>query len=293
MTLSVFRPMTGLLLLAISIGCQVNPETGRNQLVVLSTSRAIELGEKAVPDFLKDNGGEVPSSAVQQYVSSLGHKLAQQSKGPKLPWQFHVLDSAQLNAFALPGGKVCISRGLLSKLDNEAQLAGVLGHEIGHVRAKHINDQMARRQVIGMAAIAVGVASQSSDEKWLRTLGVGVSVGGTLYLLKFSREAEHEADQLGVRYMAACGYNPMAQVQVMQLLQEESSKSGRQLQLLSTHPLPKQRVKQLRAFIKDQFPNYATNEQFGYHREPFHQAVISSLEKLPPPKHAPKGKGKP
>ena len=288
MTSRTFKPIAGLLLLAVALGCQINPETGRNQLVVLSTSKEIELGEKAAPDFLKDNGGEVPSEPVRQYVSALGHKLAQQSKGPQLPWQFYVLDSAQLNAFALPGGKVFISRSLLSKLDNEAQLAGVLGHEIGHVRAKHINDQMARQQAIGIAAVAVGVASQTSDEEWLRVLGVGVGVGGTLYVLKFSRGAEHEADELGVRYMAGSGYNPWAQVQVMQVLQKASGQSGRQLQLLSTHPLPEARVKQLRTHIKEQFPDYATSEQFGYYQEPFHRMVLANLADLPPPKHAPK-----
>jgi len=123
----------------------------------------------------------------RQYVADLVLQLADVSHKPDLPWEANVVDSAVVNAFALPGGKVFVTRGLLELLDNEAELAGVMGHEIAHVTAEHIGQQMAQAIGIQVLGIGLGMAGSVSDSDWLRALGVGSQVGGSLYLLRFSR----------------------------------------------------------------------------------------------------------
>ena len=137
----------------ISSGCSTNLATGQSQLNFISTQREIAIGSEASPKFLEEYGGEIPSTKIKQYVSDLGQRLAAQSERPELPWEFHVIDSQVINAFALPGGKVFISRGLMAKMTNEAQLAGVLGHEIGHVTAQHVGQRMTQGLIVqGVAA---------------------------------------------------------------------------------------------------------------------------------------------
>jgi len=285
------RLIAVLILGLIGPGCQTNPATGKKQLNMLSPQREIAMGSEASPKFIKAYGGEIPSEPILAYVRGIGHRLAEVSERPELPWEFHVVDSAVINAFALPGGKVFISRGLLVKLNSEAQLAGVLGHEVGHVTAKHINDRMAQALGWGIAGAAIGAAGQTSDQTWLKGLGIGVGVGGTVYQLKFSRSQESQADELGVRYMTRLGYNPVAQIQVMKVLKKEAG-SGNQPEFLSTHPYPDTRIKRLRKLIKKKYPKYKNPAAYTFNFEPFKQNVLEPLKKLPPPKHDPNSKNK-
>ncbi len=222
-----------------------------------------------------------------QYVRDLGQKLAAKSERAQLPWEFHVVDSAAINAFALPGGKVFITRGLLAKMENEAQLAGVLGHEIGHVTAEHVDQQMGRQVAFNLGLVALGTAAEQGDSDWLKALGVGAQVGGSLYLLKFSRSQEYQADELGLRYMTRAGYNPVGQVQVMEILKRESAESGRPIEFLSTHPLPSSRIDRLKNLIHEKYPQYDEPGKYVFGRDQFQNVVMDSLKKLPPPKHDP------
>lgn len=270
---------------AAATGCSTNPATGRSQFNVISDQREAELGAQSAPIFLKEYGGDVPSTAILQYVSDLGHRLAAVSERPNLPWEFHVLDSETINAFALPGGKVFISRGLLQELDSEAQLAGVLGHEVGHVTAQHIGQQMSRALGFQIGMIALGVAAQQTDEDWLRTLGIGAQAGGALYLLKFGRDQELQADALGVRYMTRLGYNPVAQLQVMQVLQGASSGQARSMEILSTHPLPQTRIDRLEKLIRKKYPDYDDPAAYTFEFDRFNNTVLRELSDLHPPRH--------
>jgi predicted Zn-dependent protease len=269
----------------ILTGCSTNPATGKTQLNVLGAEQEVAIGTQATPEFIRDYGGEVPSESIRRYVADLGHRLAAVSERPGLPWEFHVLDSKDVNAFALPGGKVFITRQLLSLLDNEAQLAGVLGHEIGHVTAQHAGQKMTQALLIQGAAIGFGVAGDYQDEDWLRVLGVGTQIGGTVYLLKFSRDQEDQADKLGVRYMARLGYNPVGQLQVMQVLEREAATKPHPPQFLSTHPLPKDRIKKLDQLIRERYPDYQDPSRYRFNFDAYKAAVIEPLKTLPPPKH--------
>jgi len=265
--------------------CSTNPATGQKQFNVLSTQEEIAIGNEAAPQFISDYGGPIPDEGIRNYVSELGHRLAALSERPDLPWEFHVVDSSVINAFALPGGKVFMSRGLMAEMTNEAQLAGVLGHEIGHVTAQHIGQQMSQRMVVSGVLIGLGVAAQASEEDWVKVLGAGAGAGGTLYLLSFGRDQEIQADTLGVRYMAKAGYNPVGQLQVMEILAKASGGGAGQLEILSTHPLPKTRISHLEKELEQSYPEFRNPDAYRFGFESFEQNILKPMSKLPPPKH--------
>lgn len=270
-------------------GCTTNSATGRSQLLGLSRDREIALGAEAAPQFLGQNGGEVPSDEILNYVRGIGRQLAStvEPEYRDLPWEFHVLDSAQINAFALPGGKVFFSRGLMEQMSNEAQLAAVLGHEVGHVTARHISEKMGQTLAVQIAAAAIGVAGAVSDEDMLKVLGVGAQAGGGLYLLKFGRDQESEADALGTRYMAANGWSPVGMLQVMEIL-GNASKGNKSWEMLATHPHPETRFGRVEEIIKRDYPNYSDPAAYRFNQDRFQNIVMANLKRLKAPKHGTK-----
>ncbi|NJL32486.1 MAG: M48 family metalloprotease [Phycisphaerales bacterium] len=276
--------VVALLLLLLVSGCQINPATGQRQFNVLGEASEIRLGSEAEPEFLRDYGGPIPSAGIRAYVSNIGRELANESERASLPWEFHVVDSSVINAFALPGGKVFVTRGLLSKFTSEAELAGVLGHEIGHVTAQHQGQQISRQLVLSGIMIGIGVAAETQDEDWLKVLGVGSQVGGTLYLLKFGRDQETQADELGVRYMTRLGYNPVALIKVMELFRAEQGAGG-QMEFLSTHPAPQSRIDHLSAYIRKHHPDFEDLSKYRFEVETYKKVVLSGIAKMPPAKH--------
>lgn len=292
----------GIAALALGVGglggCVTNEATGKTTLNLISEEKEIAIGTDAEPQFIEENGGLVPSEKLTAYVSKLGHELAAVSERPDLPWNFNVLNSSQINAFALPGGKVFMSRGLLEKMTNEAQLAGVLGHEVGHVTAQHVNARMSQALIVQGIAIGATVAGEATDDDTLRILGVGAGVGGGVYLLKFNRDQESESDELGVRYMTSLGYNPNGQVQVMQILKEAAGGGGGP-EFLATHPLPQTRIDRLQKLIAEKYPQAGrtdsdndaagTSDLYRYGQRSFEQNVLNELKQLPPAKAADAG----
>lgn len=281
-SISAVFAMALLAMLAVLPACTTNPATGKSSFTLgMTRDEELKLGAEASPQFLKEYGGDIPSPAIISYINNLGQRLAAVSERPELPWEFHAVDSDVINAFALPGGKVFFTRGLLSRLTNEAQMAGVLGHEIGHVTALHVNQRIAQATALEAVVSGVGLAAEATDSAWLQVLGVGGQLGGGVYLLKFGRDHESEADELGVRYMTKLGYNPMGQVQVMEILKAASG-SGGSPEFLSTHPTPDTRIKQLKEILEKQFPD---RSQFRFGEAEFKQNILVPLSKLPPAKH--------
>ena len=266
-------------------GCQTSPATGRAHVNLLNEAEEIRLGNEFAPEFLEQGGGPIPSERVQEYVSDLGHRLAAVSERPDLPWTFYTLDSAIINAFALPGGKVFISRGLLVEMDNEAQLAAVLGHEIGHVTDQHIGRQMSRG-VLAQGALAVFGASVS-DAEWAAVIGLGAETAAGLTLLRFSREQENTADALGIRYMTQLDYNPVGALQVMEILHRASGARGG-VELFQTHPYPETRIERIERIIREDFPDYDDPARYRFHADRFKENVLDELDDLPAPTHDPR-----
>jgi len=238
-----------LYLIIISLGawlvsCAVNPVTGKRQLMLLSESDEIQLGKQTDEEVLRSYGIYADES-LAQYISELGTRLARVSHRPNLNYQFRLLDSPVINAFAVPGGYVYITRGILAFLNSEAEFAGVMGHEIGHIAARHSAQQYTRAQ---LAQLGLGVASVVSSQfaKYadIAQLGVG------LLFLKFSRDMERQADELGVEYATKIGYNarPMANFfATLKKMTAEEARGGLP-GWFSTHPDPEEReakIKQL------------------------------------------------
>ena len=277
------RMKRGVGLAAAIVACETNPATGKRIFTPLSREEEVALGAQAAPQLSQEFGGPIQSSAVQQYVTQLGQKLAKQTEGdyPSLNWQFTALNSPVVNAFSLPGGKVFITRGLMEKMSNEAQMAGVLGHEIGHVTAQHVAQQVGKQtlmetglQITGAAVGQAGGAAASYGQLVLPAL----NVGGQLLMLKFSRSDENQADSLGLRYMTRAGYDPRGQVQVMQILQSLGTSGAEWLQ---THPLPETRIEQVQSQINSQYGAMVNNPNYGLYPERF-APVLAELKRLPP-----------
>lgn len=250
--------------------CSTNPTTGRSQFDILSRDDEIKMGISSKPEMLKEYGGEVQNADARAYVTNLGKQLAAQTEGdnPSLPWEFSLLNSEVINAFALPGGKVFVSKGLAIKMTNEAQLAGVLGHEIGHVTARHINDRVVRQAgaSLGTSILAAVIG------------GGGDAIGGLagVTLMSFDREQENEADTLGMRYMVKIFYNPIGQLQVMEILKKEAG-TPNQPEFLSTHPIPDTRIKRIQQIIETDYKFTQNNPQYKLNAEQFKTQFLPKL----------------
>jgi predicted Zn-dependent protease len=233
----VRKSTAGLAALALA-ACATNPVTGRRELSLISESQEIEMGRQAAAE-VRQGMGLVPDSALQGYVRDIGLRLAAASERPQLPWSFEVVDDAAVNAFALPGGPIFVTRGILSHMSNEAELATVLGHEIGHVTARHSVQQITRSQVL---QLGLGVGSILSTEIAAVSGAVGTGLG--LLLLKYGRDAETQADDLGFKYSLNQGYDVRAMRSMFEMLQRVSATagSGRLPQWLATHPDPENRI---------------------------------------------------
>jgi len=182
--------------------CATNPATGERHLNLYSESQEIQIGRDADVQ-ISASLGIYPDKELTVYFEELGLRLASKSERPQLPWTFRILDDSTVNAFALPGGFIYATRGILSFLNSEAELAGVVGHEIGHVTAQHSVYRMSTQQ---LTQIGLGVGMVLAPE--LQKYGELASVGLGLMFLKFSRDDELQADELGLRYMGRDGYDP-------------------------------------------------------------------------------------
>lgn len=260
--------------------CAKNAATGKTQFNLMSRDREIAMGMQAGPEMTKAYGGEVPDQVLRDYVTRIGLKVAQgvEKEYRDIPWKFTLLNSDVINAFALPGGQVFMSRGLMVRMSNEAQLAGVLGHEIGHVTAEHIDQRLGREQAIQIGAAVAGAAAGA---EYGQLIEAGILQGGGAFSLKYGRDEESQADSLGMRYMARAGYNPEGQLQVMQILKEASKGGGGGPEWLSTHPAPQTRIDRIKELLKDKYAKTKDNPAYAWNEASF-APMLDRLKALPP-----------
>jgi predicted Zn-dependent protease len=228
-----------------------NPLTGEKQRVAMSPEQEIALGYKSAPEMAAQLGGLSQNEKARALVREVGERLVARSVAAKSPYKFsfHVLaDSRTVNAFALPGGPIFITEGLLRLLKTEAELAGVLGHEIGHVIARHSSERLAKQQLTQglLSALVIGSGDYTTAQ-------IGQMVGSMINM-SYGREDELESDALGIRIMAEVGYDPRALIRVMEVLAQASGGS-RQPEFFSTHPAPENRSARIREEIAKRFPN--------------------------------------
>jgi predicted Zn-dependent protease len=227
--------------LLLTTGCATNPISGESQFMLFSEEQDIELGQSYAPEVEKEMGGRIQNLTLQNYIDSVGQKVAAVSHKPYFDYHFTALEDETVNAFALPGGYIFITRGMLEKLESEAQLAAVLAHETTHVVARHSSAQISRE--IGME-VALTVAAGKTSGGAMQVAGIARQIIG----LSYSRSQEKEADMGGLDYMVKAGYDPQAMVQTMQMLEAESQ-SG-QVEFFSTHPSPENRVQYIAEAIR-------------------------------------------
>ena len=224
----------GLLVGAMGTGCATNPATGRRQLSLVGEQDEIAMGRQA-DEEITATMGLYDDPELQGYVQALGSELAATSERPHLPWTFRVIDDPIVNAFALPGGFIYVTRGILSHLNSEAELVAVLGHEIGHVTARHAVSRLSKSQLLG---VGLGVGAILSPE--FRQVSDLAQLGFGLLFLKYSRGDELQADELGLRYSLRGGYDAREMAEVYTVLKKvgEASSAGRLPSWLATHPDP-------------------------------------------------------
>lgn len=230
------------LLLGLS-GCATNPVTGKAELDLLGEEQELALGAQLYQPFIQDSLGPIEDAPLSQLVEKVGTQVAAVSHRPRLPYQFTAVNDPAVNAFALPGGKICITRGLLVRLESEDGLAAVLGHEVGHVTARHAVAAY-NRQVLATLFLATSAAVLEAKEvKGRELIWVGGLIGTQMLLARYSREQERESDTLGLQYAVAAGFSPRGMVETQRILlalgKEKPSLVER---LFATHPHSAERL---------------------------------------------------
>ncbi len=230
---------------------QVNPITGEKQHVSISPEQEIAIGLQSAPQMVQQHGGLHPDQRAQQYIKQIGNRLIGTPTGRKSTYQydFHLLaDPRVVNAFALPGGQVFITEALLTRLRNEDQIAGVIGHEIGHVIHRHGAERIAKMELTqGLTGAAVLASGDYNTAQAAQMIG-------NLVNMKYGRDQELESDDFGVHLMIEAGYDPYELIGVMDVL-EEASGGQKRPEFQSTHPSPENR----REKIKESIEKYAVN----------------------------------
>jgi predicted Zn-dependent protease len=232
-----------------------NPITGEEQHIAITAEQEIALGLQAAPEMVAQHGGVSRDIGALRAVQSVGQRIIERSAAARSDYEFTftlLADPRTVNAFALPGGPVFLTEALLARLSSEGELAGVLGHEVGHVIARHSAERIAMQQLTqGLTGALVMSTYDPENPASVNTAQVGMLVAG-LVTLKYGRDDELEADRLGVRLMADAGYDPRSLIGVMKVLGEAGA--GGQPEFMSTHPDPGNRAERIAEAIAAEFP---------------------------------------
>ncbi|WP_092008390.1 M48 family metalloprotease [Marinobacter daqiaonensis] len=269
-------PAALLLSVVLASGCATNPVTGESQLSLIGEGQEQQMGEENYRPTIQTQGGRFYlDPELTDYVQEVGNKLAAVSDRPDLPYEFAVLNSSIPNAWALPAGKIAINRGLLVELEDEAQLASVLGHEIVHAAARHSVQRMQQGMLLSAGVAGLGMAL--SDNEWAGLLMGGAAVGSQLALAQYSQSNELEADRYGIEYMVEAGYDPEAAVELQELFLKlsEGQNPGFLKGLFATHPPSQKRVEANRRLAE----KYGAE---GYRGREVYQRKIAEAKRLQP-----------
>ncbi|MBI4752854.1 M48 family metalloprotease [Candidatus Desantisbacteria bacterium] len=254
-------PKLLLLLLFLSLsGCATNPVTGEKQFNLMSEDKEMAMGDSYYPVYTQVSNGLFQDKNLQLYVNQTGKKCAAKSHRPQLNYEFNVVNTSVINAYALPGGKISITRGLLNLMENEDQLAGVLSHEVGHVAARHVASGYTRSVLTGFGLSLLDTVMAIKDVKNREYYNTAAGLAANLIVMKYSRDQEREADTLGMEYMVKAGYNPVGFVQTMQILQSLSQREPSKLEIMfQSHPMSLERIENAKAQIQSNFATLQSN----------------------------------
>ncbi|MHC5061024.1 MAG: M48 family metalloprotease [Planctomycetota bacterium] len=231
----MLRKMFAVLILSVWMpagGCQTNPVTGESQFMLVDQDWELQVGRQYSPEVERQLGGRIANRQLQNYVATVGQRIARVSHLPELEFHYVAVNDRSVNAMALPGGYVFITRGMLEQLTSEAQLAGVLAHETAHVTARHSASAVSNQIGINLALSAAGQSASGSTMDYAR-------MGARLIGLSYSRTQEKQADMIGLDYMVKAGYSPYGMVETLEILEQQSK--VRPIELFSSHPNPEKR----------------------------------------------------
>lgn len=240
-----FLQFLSLSAMGVFSGCAANPVTGQRQLMLVSESQEVSLDRENSPHQFSADYGTVQDDRLNGYLTSVGRDLARSSHRPEMPYSFRAVNANHVNAYAFPGGSIATTRGILLELNDEAELAALMGHEIGHVNARHAAQRMSTGIVAQLAVAGATVAAASSEDKQglaplVQTLG---GLGTGVLLARYSRDNEREADSLGMAYAARAGQNPEGMVGLHRLLVAQAKEKPGALDLMfATHPMSSERL---------------------------------------------------
>ncbi len=223
-------------------GCAVNPVTGQSQLMLMSRDQEIQIDRQRSPHQFSADYGVVQDQNLNAYISQTGKRLVDRTHRPDMPYSFQGVNAAYVNAYAFPGGSIAVTRGILVEMEDEAELAALLGHELGHVNARHTAQQMTKG-VFASALLAGAGIALSGNEKYAPLISGLGGMGAGLLLAKYSRDNERQADDLGMEYMVNAGYSPQGMINLQDMLVNLSSRQPSALEtMFSTHPMSRERL---------------------------------------------------
>ncbi len=277
------REMLALLALAggsLVTGCATNPVTGERQLNFMSPAQELAIDKQHAPDQISQDYGKVQDPSLQSYVAGVGKKIGAVSHRPEMPYTFSALNANYDNAYAFPGGTICATRGILLSIGTESELAALLGHEVGHVSARHTAQRMSQQTLTGIAVAGLGIllATQVDNDTAALALGLG-GVAAGLLLAKYSRTDERQADSLGMQYMCRAGYSPQGMISLMDVLRSLSKREPNMIeQMFSSHPMSTERYN---AMLQEARSKYAQFMSAPMNRERYMDAT-ARLRRLKP-----------
>ena len=261
--------------------CATNPVSGKKQVSLLSEAEELAIGREQDAQ-IRQEMGVYGDRGLEQYVSEIGQELARNSHRPNLPWSFTIVDNAAINAFALPGGYVYVTRGILAYLDDESELAGVLGHEIGHVVKRHSIKQMQQAQGANVGVTLACVLTRICESQAGQA---AIQVGGTALFAKFSRADETEADEEGIQNVVRAGISPNGIPEMFQILLNERQSNPSAVEgWFATHPMEEDRIANTRAIIAQINPAVLRTLSTDSQRYQQFKARIRSLPPSPTPR---------
>ncbi|MFC1850743.1 M48 family metalloprotease [candidate division CSSED10-310 bacterium] len=244
MTRRDFIWLTSVSTVGVMVGCATNPVTGKKQLMFMSEDQEVQVDKEHSPHQFSADYGADQDKGLNDYLTRVGKKMADQSHRPKMPYSFRCVNATYINAYAFPGGSIATTRGILLALENEAELAGLLGHELGHVNARHTADRMTKTMLAQTVIVGLAAYVQTEHEEYA-SLAAGLGgIGAGMLLARYSRDDERQADSLGMEYMVKNGHNPNGMVGLMDLLKSLSKHKPNALEMMfATHPMSSERYK--------------------------------------------------
>jgi len=239
-------------------GCSSDPVTGKKSLVMISKEQEVAVDRKHASHQFSEDYGITQDPGLNRYVADVGNRLAKVSHRPEMPYSFNAVNANYVNAYAFPGGTIAATRGIMLEMESEDSLAALMGHEIGHVNARHYAERQAKGSLLDIVVATVGIVAADSNPQYGALAQLIGSVGGGALLSHYSRDNEREADALGMEYMNQAGYTPAGMTDLMDMLNSQSKSKPNALELMfSTHPMSSERVANTQRSLESQYADAA------------------------------------